>query len=167
MIQQNTPGVIVNTGSKQGITTPPGDAAYNISKSGVKILTEALQHKLRNTPNCKVNAFLLIPGWVNTSIQLKSRRRIEGKNFDAKQVPFSEKKPAKGAWMPEQIVKELFEAINTGDPFYVICPDYEMTNEKFNTAVEWSAHDVIRRRPPLSRWHPSYKDEFSALVAGL
>ena len=48
MIAQGTPGLIINTGSKQGITTPPGDPAYNVSKAGVKVFTEALQHQLRN-----------------------------------------------------------------------------------------------------------------------
>ncbi|MEI9964477.1 MAG: SDR family NAD(P)-dependent oxidoreductase [Caulobacteraceae bacterium] len=47
MIAQGTPALIVNTGSKQGITTPPGNPAYNVSKAGVKALTEALQHELR------------------------------------------------------------------------------------------------------------------------
>ena len=54
MIAQNEPCVVVNTGSKQGITMPPGDTAYNVSKAGVKVLTEALQHKLRSTEGCKV-----------------------------------------------------------------------------------------------------------------
>mgnify|MGYP000090078090 CR=1 FL=1 len=36
-------GLIINTGSKQGITTPPGDPAYNTSKAGVKVVTESLQ----------------------------------------------------------------------------------------------------------------------------
>src|SRR6267378_4211823 len=49
MIKRGRPGLIINTGSKQGITTPPGDAAYNVSKAGVKAFTEALQHELRNT----------------------------------------------------------------------------------------------------------------------
>ena len=50
MIAQGTTAAIVNTGSKQGITCPPGDAAYNVSKAGVKVVTEALAHELRNTP---------------------------------------------------------------------------------------------------------------------
>ena len=29
---------------------PPGDTAYNVSKAGVKVLTEALAHQLRNVP---------------------------------------------------------------------------------------------------------------------
>src|SRR5882724_9508257 len=36
MIARGRPGLIINTGSKQGITTPPGDPAYNVSKAGVK-----------------------------------------------------------------------------------------------------------------------------------
>ena len=51
MIAQGTPGVIVNTGSKQGITNPPGNPAYNATKAAVKSATESLQHSLRNTPD--------------------------------------------------------------------------------------------------------------------
>lgn len=64
MIDRGRPGLIINTASKQGITTPPGNPAYNASKSGVKAYTEALQHQLRNTDGCGVNAHLLIPGFV-------------------------------------------------------------------------------------------------------
>src|SRR5882672_11108758 len=39
MIGRARPGLIINTGSKQGITTPPGDPAYNVSKAGVKAFT--------------------------------------------------------------------------------------------------------------------------------
>jgi NAD(P)-dependent dehydrogenase (short-subunit alcohol dehydrogenase family) len=62
MIAHGEPAMIINTGSKQGITTPPGDPAYNVAKAGVKAFTEALQHELRNTQDCKVSAHLLIPG---------------------------------------------------------------------------------------------------------
>ena len=62
MLDQKTPGVIVNTGSKQGITCPPGDTAYNITKAGVKVLTEGLAHSLRNIEGCRVTAHLLPEG---------------------------------------------------------------------------------------------------------
>ena len=42
MIARGRPGLVINTGSKQGITTPPGNPAYNVSKAGVKVFTEAL-----------------------------------------------------------------------------------------------------------------------------
>ena len=84
---------MINTGSKQGITTPPGDPAYNVSKAGVKALTEALQHELRNAPGCRVSAHLLIPGFVFTP--LTAQRRAE--------------KPA-AAWTPEQTVDFMLES---------------------------------------------------------
>ena len=59
---RGTPCAIINTGSKQGITCPPGDTAYNVSKAGVKVLTEALAHSLRNVEGARITAHLLIPG---------------------------------------------------------------------------------------------------------
>ena len=82
MIAQDKPAVIVNTGSKQGITCPPGDTAYNVSKAGVKVQTEALQHKLRGIKGCKVSAFLLVPGWTITMISTRANKRLQGDEFD-------------------------------------------------------------------------------------
>src|SRR6202162_2898464 len=36
MIGRGRPGLVINTGSKQGITTPPGDPAYNSARAGLK-----------------------------------------------------------------------------------------------------------------------------------
>ena len=73
MIRQGAPSAIVNTGSKQGITCPPGDTAYNVSKAGVKVVTEALAHELRNIEGCRVSAHLLIPGFTFTGITAGAR----------------------------------------------------------------------------------------------
>jgi NAD(P)-dependent dehydrogenase (short-subunit alcohol dehydrogenase family) len=149
MIAQNAPGAIINTGSKQGITTPPGDTAYNISKAGVKVLTEALAHELRNTPDCRVTAHLLIPGFVYTGFT-KARGVTE--------------KPA-GAWAPEQVIDFLLPALERGD-FYVLCPDNETTRAMDEKRIRWAAEDIIENRPPLSRWHPEYKDAFAKVMEG-
>ena len=85
MIERGRPGLVINTGSKQGITTPPGDPAYNVSKAGVKVFTEALAHELRNTANCKISAHLLTPGFVFTGLTARGR---------------TEKPP--GAWTADQ-----------------------------------------------------------------
>jgi NAD(P)-dependent dehydrogenase (short-subunit alcohol dehydrogenase family) len=61
MIDQGTPCAIVNTGSKQGITRPPGDTAYNITKAGVKVLTEGLAHSLRNIEGCQITGTCSCP----------------------------------------------------------------------------------------------------------
>lgn len=145
MIDQGTPCAIVNTGSKQGITCPPGDAAYNVSKAGVKVLTEGLAHTLRNTPGCKVSAHLLVPGSTFT-----------GMTAAAAKPP--------GAWMPEQVIDFLLAGMAAGD-FYLICPDNDVTREIDNRRILWAAEDIVRNRPPLSRWHPDYQDAFAAFLS--
>jgi NAD(P)-dependent dehydrogenase (short-subunit alcohol dehydrogenase family) len=135
MIASGKPGLIVNTGSKQGITTPPGDPAYNIAKAAVKVFTEALQHHLRNQPGCMVEARLFIPGFVFTP--LTANGRIE--------------KP-QGAWTPEQTVAYLFDALNR-DEFYILCPDNDVNRALDAKRVLWAAGDIAENRPPLSRWH--------------
>lgn len=149
MIDQNRPALIVNTGSKQGITMPPGDTAYNVSKAGVKALTEGLQHTLRETPGCQVSAHLLVPGFTFTGM---TRRRV------------AEKPP--GAWTPAQVIDFALERIGAGD-FYIICPDNEVTREIDNARIAWAAHDITENRPPLSRWHPDWKDAFADYLAKL
>lgn len=142
MIKRQTPGLIINTGSKQGITTPPGDPAYNVSKSGVKTFTEALQHELRNTKDCHVTAHLFIPGFVYTA--LTKGDRVE--------------KPA-GAWTPEQTVDFMLESVAAGD-FYILCPDNDVTRALDEKRILWAANDIIQNRPPLSRWHPDFESRF-------
>jgi NAD(P)-dependent dehydrogenase (short-subunit alcohol dehydrogenase family) len=149
MIGQKSPCAIINTGSKQGITTPPGDTAYNISKAGVKVLTEALAHELRNTPDCQATAHLLIPGLVYTGFT-KARGITD--------------KPA-AAWTPEQVIDFLLPALERGD-FYVLCPDNETTREMDEKRIRWAAEDITENRPPLSRWHPDYKDAFAQVMKG-
>ena len=146
MIDQGTPGAIISTGSKQGITTPPGDTAYNVSKAGVKVLTEALQHQLRSVPGCKVSAHLLVPGFTYTGI---TRPRRDGK--------------PPGAWSPEQVIDMMIERMAKGD-FYIICPDNDVTWETDRKRIQWAAEDIMHNRPPLSRWHEDYKDKFAAFM---
>src|SRR5215813_6262590 len=75
MLEQRTPCAIINTGSKQGITCPPGDTACNVSKAAVKVLTEALAHSLRNEEGARITAHLLVPG--STFTGMTSRGRTE------------------------------------------------------------------------------------------
>src|SRR4029453_5284292 len=68
MVERGAPGLVIHTGSKQGVTCPPGDTPYNVSKAGVKALTEGLAHTLRNKPGCRVTAHLLVPGYTYTGL---------------------------------------------------------------------------------------------------
>jgi len=66
MVAQGTPCAVVNSGSKQGITMPPGNSAYNVTRAALKVATEMLGHELRCIEGCQVSAHLLIPGWTTT-----------------------------------------------------------------------------------------------------
>jgi len=148
MVRRGRPGLIINTGSKQGITTPPGDPAYNVSKAGVKAFTEALQHELRNTEGCKVSAHLLVPGYVFTGLTSRGQ---------------ADKPPS--AWTPEQTVDFMIASLERGD-FYILCPDNDVPRSLDERRIAWAAGDLIENRPPLSRWHPDYAEKFAVFVKG-
>jgi NAD(P)-dependent dehydrogenase (short-subunit alcohol dehydrogenase family) len=146
MVARGRPGLIINTGSKQGITTPPGNPAYNVAKAGVKAFSEALQHQLRNTPGCQISAHLLIPGFVFTSLTAGTRTE----------------KPA-AAWTPEQTVDFMIESLERGD-FYILCPDNDVPRALDEKRILWAAGDIVENRPPLSRWHGDYTEAFTRFI---
>ena len=147
MLERGRPGLVINTGSKQGITTPPGDPAYNVSKAGVKAFTEALAHELRGSGK-PLTAHLLIPGFVFTGLTARGR---------------TEKPDA--AWTPEQTADFMMERLANGD-FYILCPDNEVSRELDARRIEWAAHDIIDNRSALSRWDPAYADAFARFMKG-
>lgn len=147
MLASGATGAIINTGSKQGITNPPGNYAYNLSKAGVKAYTESLAHALRQLDGCRLTAHLLIPGFTYTGLI-------------ARRVP--QRPPA--AWTPEQVVDFLLESLARGD-FYVLCPDNETPRDLDAKRIQWNTDDLIRNRPALSRWHPDHQQAFEAYLA--
>lgn len=147
MTAQGTPCAVINTGSKQGITCPPGDTAYNVSKAGIKVVTEALAHDLRTIEGCQVTAHLLVPGFTFTGFT---------------RVRTAEKPP--DAWMPDQVIDVLLDGMARGS-FYILCPDNDVTREMDEKRILWAAQDVTEDRPPLSRWHSDYKDQFAAFLS--
>ncbi|WP_295495228.1 SDR family NAD(P)-dependent oxidoreductase [Sphingorhabdus sp. EL138] len=146
MVAGDAPGLVINTGSKQGITQPPGDTAYNVSKSGVKALTEGLAHSLREETQGRVSAHLLVPGFTYTGM-MKA-------HFGTK---------PDGAWMPEEVVDVMMAGISRGD-FYLWCLDNETSREVDNARILWSAGDITENRPALSRWYTDYKQAFSEFM---
>jgi NAD(P)-dependent dehydrogenase (short-subunit alcohol dehydrogenase family) len=148
MIARGRPGAILNTGSKQGITTPPGDPAYNVSKAAVKAFTEALAHEVRNTEGARLTAHLLIPGFVFTDLTRGERTE----------------KPA-GAWTPEETADFFVEGLDRGD-FYILCPDNDVPRSLDEKRMAWAFGDIIENRPALSRWHPDFAAKFAAFVSG-
>ena len=137
MLDQGTPCMVVNTGSKQGITNPPGKPAYNVCKAAVKAYTECLQHELRGREDCRVSAHLLVPGWTTTG----------------------KREHKQGAWRPDQVVDVMLAGMRNGD-FYIMCADDEVTPEMDAKRIVWGALDIVENRPALSRWHPDYARAF-------
>ena len=133
----DNPGLIINVGSKQGITNPPGHPVYNMAKAAVKSFTESLAHDLRQTPGNRISTHLLVPGWTTTGLNQHKQ----------------------GAWLPDQVVEYMVNAISE-DRFYIICPDDETTEKMDTSRILWSAEDITKNRPALSRWHADWSDTF-------
>jgi len=145
MIARQAPSLVINTGSKQGITNPPGNPGYNATKAGVKALTEQLAHELRSVPDCPIGVHLLIPGFTYTGL-----------------TGTAQKPP--GAWTPGQVIDFMLQSITAGD-FYILCPDNDVTRAMDERRMQWSADDLIKNRPALSRWHPDFKAAFDAFMS--
>jgi len=144
MIAAGRPALIVNTGSKQGITLPPGNSAYNVSKAGLKAYSELLAHELRGVADGAITAHLLIPGFTYTGMTART-----------------EKPPA--AWDADQVVDFMLERLAQGD-FYILCPDNDVDRATDERRIQWMADDVIHNRPALSRWHADFGEAFQAFV---
>jgi NAD(P)-dependent dehydrogenase (short-subunit alcohol dehydrogenase family) len=140
MLAANKPGLVINTGSKQG------NYAYNLSKAALRNYSESLAHALRGACGARISAHLLIPGFTHTGMTGTADK------------PDS-------AWTPEQVVEFLLERVSAGD-FYVLCPDNAVDRQTDERRMRWAMDDIILNRPALSRWHPDFEAEFARFMAG-
>ncbi|WMY09591.1 SDR family NAD(P)-dependent oxidoreductase [Paraburkholderia phenoliruptrix] len=145
LLSQTTPSAIVNLGSKEGITTPPGNAAYSVSKAALRVLTEQLAHELRERVGSKVTAHLLIPGYTFTPMNYPGMTQETSK--------------PEAMWTADQVADSLLARMAIND-FYILCEDNEVTRALDEKRIQWSADDLIQNRPALSRWHPDFREQF-------
>lgn len=146
MLAHGEPAAVINTASKQGITRPPGNYAYNLSKAGVLAYSESVAHAFRNEEGCQISAHLLVPGFVYTPMIAR---------FIPQKPPF--------AATAEETVDFMMARLAEGD-FYIICPDNETPRRLDEKRIQWTADDIIKNRPALSRWHPDFEAEYAAFV---
>jgi short-subunit dehydrogenase len=143
---------VVLTGSKQGITNPPGNPAYNASKSAVKTVAEQLAHDLRtgSSPihNSNVSAHLLVPGWTYTGLS---------GNIGPVPDDIALKNKPKGAWLPSQVMEYGVKKIEEGR-FYIICPDTDVDESLDNARMTYAMGDITEGRSALSRWDEKFKE---------
>ena len=144
-VKMDENGAIVNPGSKEGITTPPGFAAYNASKAAVKVLTEQLSHQLVKETGTRLTAHLLVRAIPDRYERSRHERRSGNKPDEA--------------WTAAQVIDYFLPRFERGD-FYVICPDNAVTSEMDAKRILWAAQDMLDNRPALSRWHPDWKTAF-------
>ena len=147
MIAVNDPAAIIFTGSKQGITLPPGDTAYNVSKAALRAFSESVSHDLVVKTGNRVSAHLLIPGFTYTGFT-RARGVTE--------------KPT-GAWTADQVTDFMMEGLDQGD-FYILCPDNDVDRATDIKRMRWGIGDIIDNRPALSRWHPDYSAAFDQFM---
>lgn len=161
------PSAIVITGSKQGITNPPGNAAYNASKAAVKALAEHLSFDLREK---NTNVHLLVPGWTFTGLVGPSFLPTSATVRIVLTYPQSGNRPGQsaqkpdGAWSPEQVAQYMVKKMET-NKFYIICPDNDVSEETDKKRMLWSVGDIVNERPPLTRWRPEFKQEAEEWMA--
>ncbi len=148
MLEQGEVATVINTGSKQGITNPPSNYAYKLSKAGVKAYTESLAHAFRQIDGCALTAHLLVPGFTYTGMIAR----------------FMPTQPA-GAWSPEQVVDFMLDSLGRGD-FYILCPDNDTPRALDEKRIQWNTDDLIKNRSALSRWDPEYAEAFAAYIKG-
>ena len=144
MLAGKSPGLVINTGSKQGITLPPGNGAYNLSKAGLKAYTETLAYELQGASAGRITAHLLIPGFTFTGMTGR------------------DEKPA-AAWSADQVVEFMLASLGRGD-FYILCPDNDVPRGVDEKRIQWMADDIIQNRPALSRWRSDHKAAFETFM---
>lgn len=154
--EQGNRCAIIMTGSKQGITNPPGNPAYNASKSAVKTLAEHLAHDMRTSGHDNISVHLLVPGWTFTGLSGNP-----GPTPDEEAL--KHKKP--GAWLPSQVAEYAYQKIANEGKFYIICPDNDVDEALDAARMTYAMGDVTAGRSALSRWDNKYKDEAAKSIS--
>ena len=101
-------GWIVNMSSVFGLLGYPSQSAYNISKFGVRGLTEALWSELRGTG---VHAVAVHPGGIRTNIEKSARRSV---NAGAEEDLFAAAADKMLVTPPEVVAKDVLNGIVRG-----------------------------------------------------
>jgi NAD(P)-dependent dehydrogenase (short-subunit alcohol dehydrogenase family) len=140
LIAQND-GHIVNTASVAGLISPPGMAAYCVSKHAVVTLSEALHHDLRQRGSA-VGVSVLCPAYVPTGIAdaeppqpaAKSKERLAQEAQLRKAV-------ASGKLSADDVARTVVNAVRA-DRFYIL------THPAIKGAVRARMEDVLEERAP-------------------
>ncbi|MBL6687307.1 MAG: SDR family NAD(P)-dependent oxidoreductase [Pseudomonadales bacterium] len=155
MLEQNTPGHIVNTASVAGLIGGVTNAPYSVTKHGVVALTEHLHRDLL-LAGSKLGCSVLCPGIINTNIGSSARNRPQHLINEDNPAPTDAQLAmraqfdavmAKGM-LPGQVANIVFNGIRDQQL-------YIQTHEHFNDRIQTRAEDIIQGRnpdPKLYQW---------------
>ena len=143
MIEAGGRRAVINTGSKQGITNPPGNYAYNMSKAGGRTTAKPLmpcagKKAVRSVRIC----------WCRAYVQRHDR-------------PFYQR---------NQLVHGLVSRLQISCrslwawDFYVLCPDNDTPRELDGKRIQWNTDDLMLNRSALSRWDDEYQGAYEAFI---
>jgi NAD(P)-dependent dehydrogenase (short-subunit alcohol dehydrogenase family) len=137
-------GHIVNTASVAGLISPPGMAAYNVTKHAVVALSETLYHDLRERGS-GVGVSLLCPAYVPTGIADSERNRPAELRNPAEQrsarQEMLKKAVASGKLSADDVARAVVAAVKN-ERFYVL------THPRIKGAIQARMEDILGERPP-------------------
>ena len=139
-------GHIVNTASVAGLISPPGTAAYNVTKHAVVALTETLYHDLRERQSA-LGVSLLCPAYVPTGIADSERNRPAGIEPTAKskeglaREAMLRKAVSSGRLTADDVARAVVHAVKE-ERFYVL------THPRIKGAIRARMEDVLEERAP-------------------
>jgi NAD(P)-dependent dehydrogenase (short-subunit alcohol dehydrogenase family) len=148
LLGQDDEGHIVNTASVAGLISPPGMAAYNVSKHGVVALTESLHHDLV-ARGAKVRCSVVCPAYFPSGIADSEHTRPLELAEPSRTKPESKhaleenlrKAVMSGKRSADDVAAAVIEAV-LEERFYVL------THPRIKPAIEWRMRDVLEERAP-------------------
>ena len=139
-------GHIVNTASVAGLISPPGSAAYNVTKHAVVALSETLHHDLRGRGSA-VGVSVLCPAYVPTRIAESERNRPSG--YAA--TPKSEQMLARQALLKKAVASGRLSADDVARAVVAAVKEerfYILTHPRIKGAIRSRMEDILDERTP-------------------
>jgi len=139
-------GHVVNTASVAGLISPPGSAAYNVTKHAVVAYSETLHHDLRERGSA-VGVSVLCPAYVPTGIADSERNRpanvepsVKTKETLAREQMLK-KAVTSGRLSADDVARAVVQAVKD-ERFYVL------THPRIKGAIRARMDDILEERVP-------------------
>jgi len=148
MLGQGGEGHIVNTASVAGLISPPGMAAYNVSKHAVVALTESLHHDLA-ARGARIGCTVVCPAYFPSGIAESERARPaelaepdRAKSDGQRALEDTLRRAVMaGRLSADDVAAAVVDAVRA-NRFYVL------THPRIKPAIEWRMRDILDSRTP-------------------